>query len=197
MSRLQKSHLTVLIWSIPTLAITSPPHVVDLERSQSHRPDLVNSDGSGRLSSIPRARSSQSHRPDLVNSDRRFTCGVPVGTLLSQSHRPDLVTSDGNATTPRRAGSPQAKSQSHRPDLVNPHQRCPGVMDGTHHMQSRNPTVLIWSIPTARQDGLKPASCPSGRRNPTVLIWVRFPTTARQAPWRCLEHSAPVAIPPS
>ncbi len=61
-------------------------------------------------------------------------------------YRPDLVNS--HATYVRRLNRYQALgSQSHRPDLVNsyaPRTTWTSCLPS----QSRNPTVLIWSIPT-------------------------------------------------
>ena len=66
---------------------------------------------------------------------------------MSQSHRPDLVNSD--PAKPSRSPPPSSTSQSHRPDLVN--SDAPGVAGRDHRpLRRRNPTVLIWSIPTWR-----------------------------------------------
>ena len=66
---------------------------------------------------------SQSHRTDLVNSDngeRLDLSHLCFGQVPSQSHRTDLVTSDHDLR-----------------------------LAGNHRVaESRNPTLLIWSIPT-------------------------------------------------
>ena len=65
---------------------------------------------------------------------------------MSQSHRPDLVNS--HADEQRRLGGSRGEgSQSHRPDLVNSHVCAWGKILRNGY-ESRNPTVLIWSIPT-------------------------------------------------
>ena len=87
--------------------------------------------------------------------------------MPSQSHRPDLVNSHDFFHQPERKRIHKAKSQSHRPDLVNSH-----ISDGPRAGQSwvgRNPTVLIWSIPTMGRPSYSTITGHS--RNPTVLIW--------------------------
>jgi hypothetical protein len=141
---------TVLIWSVPTfLGIGFKFN--DFIQSQSHRADLVSSDVTSlETGEAVEAFVSQSHRADLVSSDIHKTTGwkttrkrrnptvliwsVPTAfilgviaayLILSQSHRADLVSSD-------RAGQ-------HR--SVNPAEH------------RRNPTVLIWSVPTLALPG--------------------------------------------
>ena len=123
------------------------------KKSQSHRPDLVNSHMlTDRFVNkvIRKVTSSQSHRPDLVNShvtsyrskrSWRCICGRNPTVLIWSIPTP------GNPGYPE-PWNPAEESQSHRPDLVNSHQEAPPR--GSPRRLGRNPTVLIWSIPTAR-----------------------------------------------
>ena len=70
-------------------------------------------------------------------------------------------------------------SQSHRTDLVNSYSYCLQPLRGQIR-ESRNPTVLIWSIPTPQLAKIW-LSAPFRSRNPTVLIW-SIPTVTAANP---------------
>jgi len=99
---------TVPTWSIPT-PICSGREEDRAYRSQSHYPDLANSNLQQQLENLQGKLESKFHRPDLVNptsvelqagmafrsittvSGRLYLSGC---TGLSQSHRADLVSSN-------------------------------------------------------------------------------------------------------
>ena len=89
----------------------------------------------------------------------------------SQSHRPDLVNSDVFATTAQQEEYILRRNPTvliwSIPTL------CPWMRE-RNGPNRRNPTVLIWSIPTLR--GLQRGDRARDSRNPTVLIW-SIPTT--------------------
>ena len=88
-------------------------------------------------------------------------------------------------------------SQSHRPDLVNSDGYRENLADVTRACKSRNPTVLISSIPTMLDEWKEERRVASGHcRNPTVLIW-SIPTLPRRAAGHAAAGSQRVAIPPS
>jgi hypothetical protein len=60
------------------------------------------------------------------------------------------------------------ESQSHHPDLVSSYDEYSPSNRWPQHR--RNPTILIWSVPTATRDVTQALQGAKGR-NPTILIW--------------------------
>jgi len=141
---------TVLIWSVPTQAEGQ-------ERGVEIRAVAIPPYSSGQFprGNHPRhdrsVRRSQSHRTHLVSSHNE--CSYPTGPPSpgSQSHRTHLVSSH-RQRAPCEPLDALQRSQSHRTHLVSSHgENIPSVVRVVNSKYSRNPTVLIWSVPTLRR----------------------------------------------
>jgi hypothetical protein len=166
---------TVLIWSIPTVPrvhrrpqplifrVAIPPYSIPTSIfSKISAPS--------RLSRNPPYSAGQFPR-------RSASCAIPAST--SASRNPTVLiwsiptTNDMPIVT---IASFRATSQSHRTHLVNSDYGPSGDMGGLL-LTSRNPTALIWSIPTVTPSARMTGPTPPPSRNPTVLIW-SIPTVA-------------------
>ncbi len=143
-------------FGIPRTAPTETTNYPSFAKpSQSHRPDLVNSNQELFFAAVLAAGAqSQSHRTDLVNSNfkgaQRFTDFIKSQShrtgsgqfqrsmnriafalvfALPQSHRTDLVNSNADRRHLELRHDRRFQSQSHRTDLVNSNAPC-GVCRG-------------------------------------------------------------------
>src|SRR5215216_4055388 len=119
-----------------------------------------------------RTESSQSHLPDLVNSNILRGLGRAHAWPRIGRNSTILIWSIPTITHLYNERYYRCKdgAQSHLPDLVNSNLREASAarMDFT---TSRNPTILIWSIPPAATSSPGRTSLHSYRRNSTILIW--------------------------